>query len=81
MPGTPHYDEEEEMWKVPVLCKTGHGIFIVGEVWLDKRLEFLRIPTKEEMLKALRAQEERIPYLVYAKRDELEEKGIKAVAI
>lgn len=80
-PGTPRYDEEEETWRVPVLCKTEHGVFIVGEIWLNKELEFIRIPPKEEMLKILRAQAEKLPYLVYARKEELEERGIKAVVI
>jgi AAA+ superfamily predicted ATPase len=74
MPGTPRFNEEREIWEVAVLCKSEKGIFIVGEIWLNKELEFVRIPTKEEMLKILQMEEERMPFLVYATRDELEKK-------
>jgi hypothetical protein len=38
---------------MPVLCKTDRGILIVGEFKLDGELNFVSIPTKEEMLAVL----------------------------
>ncbi|MBI4710590.1 MAG: hypothetical protein HY759_05770 [Nitrospirae bacterium] len=42
--GTPKYDLKENVWKVPVLCKTERGIIIVGEFHVDKNGNFTNIP-------------------------------------
>jgi hypothetical protein len=49
--GTPRFDLNQNVWKIPVLCKTERGILIVGEFQVDKDGKFVNIPTKEEMLK------------------------------
>jgi hypothetical protein len=80
-PGTPRFNPETDMWHVPVLCKTKKGLFIVGEICLNKEEEFVRIPTKEDMLKVLDIETGKVPFLVYAEEGELEEKHISAVTI
>ena len=80
-PGTPRFDVKNEMWKVPVLCKTDRGILIIGEFSLDKEGNFIKIPTKEEMLKTVEMEVSRLPYLFYGNREELEGKNIELVTI
>lgn len=80
-PGTPRFDIKSEIWKVPVLCKTERGILIVGEFSLDKDGNFINIPSKQEMLKTVEAEISKLPFLFYGNKKELEEKGIKPVAI
>jgi len=79
--GTPRFDLKTETWKVPVLCKTERGILIVGEFTLDKKGEFINIPTKQEMLKTVEIEISKLPFLVYSTRKDLEEKDIKPVTI
>jgi hypothetical protein len=80
-PGTPRFDLKTEIWKVPVLCKTERGILIVGEFTLDKKGEFINIPTKQEMLKTVEIEISKLPFLVYGDRKDLEAKDIKPVTI
>ena len=79
--GTPKYDTIENIWKVPVLCKTERGIIIVGEFHINKEGEFINIPTKEEMLKTVEMEISMLPYLYYGNKEELEEHKIKPVLI
>lgn len=79
--GTPKYDIVENIWKVPVLCKTERGIIIVGEFHINEKGEFINIPTKEEMLKTVEMEISRFPYLYYGNKKELEEQKIKPVLI
>lgn len=80
-PGTPRFDIKSEIWRVPVLCKTERGILIVGEFSLDKDGNFINIPSKQEMLKTVDTEISKLPFLFYGNKKELEEKGIKPVAI
>lgn len=80
-PATPKFDLKEQIWRVPVLCKTERGIVIVGEFWLDKEGNFIRIPTKEEMERVVEYEIERLPFLFYGKKSDLERKGIEVVEI
>ena len=80
-PGTPRFDLKTEIWKVPVLCKTERGILIVGEFTLDKKGEFINIPTKQEMLKTVEIEISKLPFLVYGEREDFEAKDIKPVTI
>ena len=79
--GTPRYDLSENIWEVPVLCKTERGIIIVGEFKLDRNGNFLNIPTKEEMLKTVELERENLPFLYYGTKRELDEQKIKPVVI
>jgi len=79
IPGEPVFDEITRRWQVPVLCKTDKGIFVTGQFLLDEDNNFIRIPSREQMLKILATEMQQVPFLVYAKPDELENKGLKAV--
>ncbi|NCO68816.1 MAG: hypothetical protein COZ31_06155 [Nitrospirae bacterium CG_4_10_14_3_um_filter_44_29] len=79
--GTPKYDLRENLWKVPVLCKTERGILIVGEFYVDKNGNFTNIPTKEEMLKTVKNEMKKLPFLYYGTRKELDKQKIKPVAV
>lgn len=79
--GTPRIDLIENIWKVPVLCKTERGIIIVGEFHLDKDGNFINIPTKKEMLKTVELEMDKMPFLYYGTKKELEEQKIKPVVI
>jgi hypothetical protein len=81
MPGTPRFDARAKRWHVSVLCKSDKGIFVVGEILLDKDLQFLYMPTKEMMLKVLKKKGERVPFLVYATRNEIKDKDLRPVLI
>ncbi len=81
LPGTPILDKKSKAWKVPVLCRTERGIFVVGEISLDQNLNFMMIPTKQQMLKVLKKTMRRVPVLVYADPSELRKKGVRHVTI
>lgn len=81
LPGDPKFDPLFKRWRVPVLCKTDKGVFIAGEILLDETLEFIRIPSKEQMLKTLETEMRELPFLVYAEPEELKKAGLKAVAL
>ncbi len=78
---SPRFDEERKVWLVPVLCRTSRGMLLAGEIQLNQDLEIIRAPSKEELTRTVEAQLERIPYLVYADRDELEAKGFKPITL
>src|SRR3989337_1606257 len=68
--GTPKYDILKDLWRVPVLCKTERGIIVVGEFSLDKKGNFVNIPTEREMLKVAELEMERLPFLYYGTKNE-----------
>jgi hypothetical protein len=78
---SPHFDEERKVWLVPVLCRTSRGTLLAGEIQLNQNLEIVCAPSKEELTRAVEAQLERIPYLVYADKEELEAKGFKPITL
>ncbi|MEW6609350.1 MAG: hypothetical protein AB1414_18215 [bacterium] len=80
-PGTPRFDLKNQIWKIPVLCKTEKGILIVGEFQLDRDGNFISIPTKKEMEKIVEAEFNKIPFLFYGKREEVKKRDIEVVAI
>lgn len=80
-PAMPKFDLKEQIWRVPVLCKTERGILIVGEFHLDKEGNFIRIPTKKEMEWVVEHEIEKVPFLFYGEKDDLKKKGIEAVSI
>jgi len=75
------FDLKNHYWHVPVLCKTDRGIFIVGEFKLDQELNFVFIPTKQEMLKVLNAQLKRTLTLVNEEPDEVRQRGLIPVTL
>ncbi len=79
--GTPRFDLSQNVWKIPVLCKTERGILIVGEFQVDKDGKFVNIPTKEEMLKTVELEIERLPFLYYGSKKEMLKQKIKPVTI
>jgi len=79
--GTPRIDLIDNIWKVPVLCKTERGIIIVGEFHLDKDGNFINIPTKKEMLRTVELEMDQMPFLYYGTKKELDEQKIKPVVI
>lgn len=79
--GRPVLDLKNHCWRVPVLCKTDRGIFIVGEFKLDRELNLVSMPTKEEMLAALEAQLNRTLTLVAEKPEEVRMKGLTPVTL
>ncbi len=80
-PGTPIFDVATRRWRVPVLCKTAKGILPVGEFVADEAGNFVAVPDKEQMLRVLHAQLERLPFLVFGEKEELEQKGVQVVAV
>ena len=69
------------IWKVPVLCKTDRGIIIVGEFHIDKDDDYIDVPTKEEMMKTVELQINKLPFLYYGTRKELNKQKIKPITI
>ncbi|NCO35088.1 MAG: hypothetical protein GW893_14670 [Armatimonadetes bacterium] len=80
MPGAPVFDAATRCWRVPVLCKTAKGILPVGEFVADVAGNFVAVPDKEQMLRVLRAQVVRLPFLVFGEKEELERMGVHVVA-
>jgi len=80
-PGTPVFDAEAHRWRVPVLCKTAKEILPIGEFVVDESGNFIAVPDKEQMLRVLQAQLERLPFLVFGEKEELEQKGVPVVAV
>lgn len=81
LPGSPTYDSSACVWRVPVLCKTEKGIFAVGEIQLDRDLNFVHIPSKKQMLKTLEIKMRQVPVLVYGDPAEMRKKGLKPVTV
>ena len=80
-PGTPIFDAATRQWRVPVLCKTAKGILPVGEFVLDEAGDLVDVPDKEQMVRILKTQMSRLPFLVFGDKEELEKKGIQVVAV
>jgi len=80
-PGTPVLDAATRHWRVPVLCKTAKGILPVGEFLLDEAGNFIAVPDKEQMIRVLEAQLERLPYLVFGEKKALQRKGVQVVSV
>ena len=79
--GTPRYDMMENIWKVPVLCKTERGIIIAGEFHVNEGGDFINIPTKQEMQRTVKIEDSKLPYLYYGAKHALEEHKINSVRI
>lgn len=79
--GTPHYDEANKSWSVPILCYTARGVFLGGRIELDQRLEITSAPSKSEFTRVVEQQLKRLPVIVYADEDELVSKGFEIAKI
>jgi len=79
-PGTPHFDEVQHLWRVPVLCDTERGLFPIGEIQLDEALNFIQLPSRAELEHAAQDRMRATPVLVYADPDELRAKGFTPVS-
>ena len=80
-PGTPRFDHAQKIWKVPVLCKTERGIIIVGEFHVGEDGSFLNVPTREEMVRVVELEVEKLPFLFYGSKKQMTEERIKPVTI
>jgi hypothetical protein len=78
---TPHYDEINKSWSVPILCYTARGIFLGGRIELDQRLEIISAPSKSEFTRVVEQQLKRLPAIVFADEDELISKGFEVAKI
>lgn len=79
--GSPQFDHDAQVWRVPILVRTPRGIFLVGEVVLDSTPTIVRAPTKQQVGKVLEAQLDQLPYIVFAAEGELEAKGFHPIKI
>lgn len=80
-PGTPVFDAATRQWRVPVLCKTAKGILPVGEFLMNEAGDLVDVPDKEQMVRVLKTQMSRLPFLVFGDKEELEKKGVQVVAV
>lgn len=80
-PGMPIFDAATRQWRVPVLCKTAKGILPVGEFLANEAGELVDVPDKEQMVRVLKMQMSRLPFLVFGDKEELEKKGVQVVAV
>jgi len=62
--GDIYYDAQQNTWNVKILAKTPHGIFIIGEMSLDKNKKIVDVPSKKILLDILKAklQDNRVLY-------------------
>jgi hypothetical protein len=81
VPGAPVFDAATRGWRVPVLCKTANGILPVGEILFDETGNLVMVPDGDQMLRVLKMQVARLPFLVFGEKDELEKKGVQVVAV
>jgi hypothetical protein len=79
MEGVPRYDATRARWIVPLLCRTDRGILVAGAVELDEQARIVEAPTKAQVTQTVEAQLTRLPYLVYANREELLAHGFEPV--
>jgi hypothetical protein len=80
-PGVPRFDEQCNVWRVPILCRTERGIFSVGELQLDTDLNIVSIPTPGEVDHIAAALAKAVPVLVFAEPEELRSKGFEPVTV
>lgn len=67
--GDIYFDKGNESWNVKILSKTPRGILILGEIRLNPKGDIIDVPTRESLLKILKAklEENRIIINVSAK--------------
>jgi len=81
MEGVPRYDAARARWIVPLLCRTDRGILVAGAVELDDQAQIVEAPNKAQVTEMVEAQLKRLPYLVYAEREELRAHGFEPVTL
>ena len=79
--GEPKLNPRTRQWRVPVLAKSARAVVPVGEFLLDEDGEFVAVPEKEQMERALKRILERVPCLVYASQEDLEAAGFEVVTL
>jgi hypothetical protein len=52
-PGNPSYDAATKRWFVPILCRTGRGAIVVGDVELDGDSHIVFAPSRDELVARL----------------------------
>ena len=79
--GSPQYDRDQKLWLVPILVRTPRGIFLGGQVELDRKMQIVRAPSKQQVNATVSKQLASTPFLVFAQEGELEAKGFKPIAV
>ncbi|MCZ7401172.1 MAG: hypothetical protein O8C61_03015 [Candidatus Methanoperedens sp.] len=69
--GDIYYDAQQNTWNVKILAKTPHGIFILGEMRLDKNKKIVDVPSKKILLNVLKAKLQDDRVLIDVPRTEL----------
>ena len=54
-PGKASFDPGGQRWLVPILCRTGQGEVVVGDVELDRDGHIVFAPSREEMARRVGA--------------------------
>lgn len=79
--GAPRFDAEKQQWIVPVSCRTERGILPAGEIHLNRRLKLVYATTRDEMLRVVQAQLERLPFIILGQEQELTAKGLQPLHV
>ena len=69
--GDIYYDAQQNTWNVKILAKTPQGIFILGEMRLDKNKKIVDVPSKKVLLNILEAKLQEDLVLIEVPRTEL----------
>src|SRR4030067_531056 len=69
--GDIYYDAQQKTWNVKILAKTPQGIFILGEMCLDKNKKIVDVPSKKVLLNILKAKLQEDLVLIEVPRTEL----------
>ena len=69
--GDIYYDAQQNTWNVKILAKTPNGIFILGEMCLDKNKKIVDAPSKKNLLNILKTKLQDDRVLIDVPRTEL----------
>ena len=69
--GDIYYDAQQNTWNTKILAKTPQGIFILGEMRLDKNKQIVDVPSKKVLLNILKAKLQEDLVLIEVPRTEL----------